>query len=168
MRQIGVVRRRGEITAVIAGIGHVESVFAGIGGIAECLAIAEQEALEAELGLFGAEAEKGVAEEIAVEIDGVARASARELVGDLRGLAAQIEGSHGGLVGVAERGRDETVLRGRGRRGDYQHVDRDPAVQSLQLAIDGLKHVATHVEMEVRAEIRAVDRVVDAVLVLLV
>ena len=102
-----------EEPAVVAGVGHVEAVGAGIGGVAEGLAVAEEEGLEAQLRLLGAEGEEGAAEEVRGEVDRVAGPAGGELVGDLRRFAAQVERAQRGATCVAERRRDAAVLMGR-------------------------------------------------------
>lgn len=102
---------------MVAGVGHVEAVLAGVGGVAEGLAVAEEEGLEAELRLLGAEGEERAAEEVRREVDRLARRAARELVGDLRRFPAQVQRAQRGATRVAQRRRQAAVLMGRRAEG---------------------------------------------------
>lgn len=111
VRQRGVAGRFAEEAAVGAGVGHVGAVGAGVGGVAQRLAVAEEEALEAEPRLLRAEGEEGVREEVAREVHRGAGAARRALVRDLRRFPAQVQRADRGALRVAQRGRDAAVLR---------------------------------------------------------
>lgn len=110
MEQTLIYGRLTDVSNVVTWIRHMKSIAAMIFRVAKRLPIAQKVILESELRFFRAEREKGLGEEIILDVHKVSCGMLAILIGNLCALSAEVEGTDRSSFRVMKRWGDARLL----------------------------------------------------------